>query len=349
MIFRVMQASSASASRLCAAALVLFLVMGAAVSSAPIGGAYAADAANSALSTATLAACESTVATQASTLKASASSKASATKKSKALSWKKCLAYVKAVSRMQDLQLSNRVSGYKVSSTRWKAVQKAIRSCHANGFGVGFVMLDCNTGMAVTYNQDYRFYGSSTIKGLYVTYLFQSCLEKRWYSYKKLKGKIRRAIVRSDNAAYLKLRSHYGSQRGFRKWLHKASVGSLGVWVNYTPRTLAKAWTRMYGYTKSKGRYVKAWKSMFRRSTRSFIREELGTARTAYTKPGWTPGWYSPEKGPSTNDAGVIYDHHGRQYVLAILSTQDSERSNAPLRQLVRALDALHMSMPTSR
>ena len=243
-----------------------------------------------------------------------------------------------------QVKISNKARGYKVNKKKWKELRAAVRACN---FSLGFVMIDCNTGMAVSYNPGESFFGASTIKGLYTTYLFESELEKGRLSKNRISSLVQQTIVWSNNDTYRSLRWGYGSQSRFSKWLHQVGVGSLGLWPSYSPRTLAKAWINMLAYSNSKGKHVGYWKRTFDHSHMSSIHDALGKYRTTYTKPGWMTG--GGPYGYKLNDGGVVNDRHGRQYVLAILTSADPYGQKSKVERVVKALDAIHMDMPKLR
>lgn len=242
------------------------------------------------------------------------------------------------------VKIANRVRGYSVRTKRWQELQAAVRAC---GFSIGFIMIDCNTGMTVSYNPNRSFFGASTIKGLYTTYLFESELEKGRLSKDRISRLVQKTIVRSNNDTYRSLRWGYGSQSKFNRWLRQVGIGSMGLWPSYSSRTLAKAWVNMLAYSNSKGKYVDYWKSTFNHSYMSSIHDALDKRRKTYTKPGWMTG--GGPYGYKLNDAGIVNDRHGRQYVLAILTSANPHGQKAKVQRVVKALDAIHMDMPTMR
>ena len=258
--------------------------------------------------------------------------------------------YVKAVQMVSGaggVRLNNAVAGYSISNARWNQLMRALNACWGAGYDLGFVMLDCNTGMTVSLDPYRNYFGASTIKGLYVTYLFQEYLEKGRLSWGEISGLAYDTIVWSDNDAYRALRASYGSEDGFASWLGRAGVGYLGLWETYSAKTLASAWLNMLQYSESGGRYVGTWKSLFNHSDYSSIHERLGGYRNTYSKPGWMD--YGTWSGPITNDAALVDDRNGRKYVLAIMSSVEPYGDRYLIRDVVAALDAIHMEMPRSR
>jgi len=249
--------------------------------------------------------------------------------------------------RSGGTRTGNGISGYSISQGNWNWLISAVNDCWDNGVDIGFVMIDCNTGMSVSAYPDSEYFGASTIKALWVTYLFQEYLERGWLSWGDIGGLAYDTIVWSDNDAYRALRASYGSEDGFATWLDEPGVRYLGLWDTYTPRQLIAAWTHMLEYSESGGSYVSTWKSLFDHSDHSAINEALGGYRNVYSKPGWME--WGTWSGPITNDAALVDDCNGRKYLLAIMSSADPESQRYLIRNVAQALDAIHMEMPYSR
>lgn len=250
----------------------------------------------------------------------------------------------KLASSASKVVLSNKVRGYTVNKKKWKKLQAAVDACP---FSLGFVMIDCSTGMTVSYNPNRTFFGASTIKGLYTTYLFEKELETGRLSKSRVSHLITPTIVWSNNGTYRSLRAGYGSSSRFSSWLDQVDLGYMGLWPSYSSRTLAKAWINMLAYSNSKGKHVGFWKKTFKHSDMSAIHDALEKKRTTYTKPGWMTG--GTQYGYKLNDGGVVNDRHGRQYVLAILTSANPYGQKGKVQSVVQALDAIHMDMPKTR
>ena len=242
------------------------------------------------------------------------------------------------------LTVSNKVRGYSLDKRKLAELKSAVDAC---SFALGFLMIDCNTGMTVSYRPDTSFYAASTIKALYTTYLFESELEPGRLSLGSISGLVQPTIVWSNNDTYLSLRARYGSSAGFGKWLSQVNVGHLGTWATYTPRTFAKAWVNMLAYSNSKGKHVAYWKRTFNHSYMSSIHDALGSYRTTYSKPGWMGG--GTRSGLKLNDGGIVDDRKGRQYLLAIMTSANPWGQKGKVQRVVKALDAIHMDMPAMR
>ena len=249
-----------------------------------------------------------------------------------------------------SVRLGNAAPGYSVSSSAWNRLMSALNACWSEGFDPGFVLMDCNTAMTVSYNADKTYYAASTVKGLYVTYLFEEYLEKGYLTWGDISDLAWPAIVNSDNAAYQTLRARYGSESGFERWLNAVGADYIDVRDYYTPRNLAAAWTHMCTYLDSDGYYVDTWKSIFGQTILSPIRQAMGGYRTIYSKPGWVQENVADSFAWRTlNDAGTILDRSGNKYVVAVMSGAEPTRHYGVLGNLIDALDDVHLDMPSHR
>ena len=212
------------------------------------------------------------------------------------------------------------------------------------GATVGFVMFDEQTGETLSLNADTEFFGASTVKAMWVTYLFQEHLERDLIAWDEIAEHVEQCIAESSNKSYTVLRSNYGTEQGFEDWLAQVGVGYIDSWDYYTPREQALAWSHMLEYTKSDGAYVDAWKAAFDHSCESFVREAVGDRLTVYSKPGWIA---ENDRRPNTyDDAAIVVGADGRRYLLSIMSTMDPTGDCDPLRDLAVELDAIHEAMP---
>ena len=234
--------------------------------------------------------------------------------------------------------------GFSTTSKQWKALQNALGECWSAGFDIGFISLDCDTGMTLSSNANRTIYGASTIKALYITYLCEELLESGSISLGSVEGLMYDTAVYSNNDTYRTLRYNYGSQAGFNAWLSKVGVGELDLYDYYTPKTLAKAWVHMLEYESSNGKYVGFWRSIFDHGNMSSINDALGC--TVYSKPGWFDGG---SIGYILDDAGIVKNSAGT-YVLAVMSTAYPYNwQKGKIENLVRAIDAVHSTIPSTR
>ena len=241
-----------------------------------------------------------------------------------------------------DVALLSGASEHPISVARQEHLASVVEGIRARGADVGFVVFDEETVTTLALNADTKFFGASTVKAMWVTYLFQDHLEKGRISWDEIAGHVESCIAQSDNKAYTVLRSNYGTEQEFEDWLARVGVGYISSWDYYTPREQALAWTHMLAYTQSDGAYVDAWKAAFDHSTRSFIREALGDRCVVYSKPGWIR---QNERRPNTyDDAAIVIDDDGRCRLMSIMSTMDPLGDWALLRDLVAILGEIQAS-----
>ena len=242
------------------------------------------------------------------------------------------------------LHVSNGVAGWAPKSGDWNALRDAIDSC---GFGLGFILTDCNTGTVISYNPDSSFYGASTIKALWVTYLCEEYVAKGRLSWGQISGLAVPTIVNSNNETYGSLRAQYGSESGFASWLNSVGVGYIGKWGTYTPRKLQQAWVHMLSYSNSNKTGSGSWRATFDHSYMSSVNDALGDYRTTYSKPGWMgPG---NSTGSILNDSSVVVGSGGRQYLLTVMSNANPWGQKGQLERVVRALDRIQSTIPSHR
>ena len=227
--------------------------------------------------------------------------------------------------------------GAQASSASITQLAQAMGAFTGQGLNVGFVMMDIATGKGISSNADQSFYSASTVKGPYVASLYDKVFGSSaggWYQ------TLSDACVWSDNDAYYRLRSAFGSG-AFSDWLYESGVDPNKASTNYTrftPRELGKLWLRMYDYFGS-GAGGNQMSGLFSHGYYSSIYNELGGRYEVRSKPGWYP--YDPGY-TATNDAGIVYAG-GSPYLVVVLS-------DAPVRldlvqNLVSALDGVHGSM----
>lgn len=245
---------------------------------------------------------------------------------------------IRGAATRDDVALLSGATERSISAACLERLASVVEGIRARGADVGFVVFDEETGMTLALNADTKFFGASTVKAMWVTYLFQDHLEKGRIAWDEIAGHVESCISQSSNKAYTVLRSNYGAEQEFEDWLARVGVGYISSWDYYTPREQALAWTHLLAYTQSDGAYVDAWKAAFDHSTMSFIREALGNQRTVYSKPGWIR---QNERRPNTyDDAAIVIGGDGRRYLVSIMSTMDPYDDCSLLRDLAAALDA---------
>ena len=241
---------------------------------------------------------------------------------------------VRSVSGSGDLS-----SSMSIDSSRWNNLLNALYACWNRGYDVGFLMTDLQSGHFVSINADRTYYGASTIKGPYVTWIFENLLETGAVSWSDVGYLIVPTIEDSNNDAYHALRNRFGDS-GFNSWLNGVGLSGWGDarYTFYTPRQLQLMWVRMLAYEQSGGAYVGTWRSTFDSTYYSTIHESLGGYKTTYTKPGWYPrtGNYG-----ALDDSGIVIGSDGSRYLLTIMSDINCYGDQELERNVVRSLNAI--------
>ena len=234
---------------------------------------------------------------------------------------------------------SNLSSSMTIDSTRWNRLLAALSACWNKGFDVGFLMTDLQSGNYVSINADKVYYGASTMKGPYVTWIFESLLETGAVNWGDVGYLIVPTIEDSNNDTYHALRNQFGDS-GFNSWLRGVGLSGWGSdrYAFYTPRELQLMWVRMLAYEQSGGAYVGTWRATFDGSYYSTIHESLGGFKTTYTKPGWYPrtGDYG-----ALADSGIVVGADGSRYLLTIMSDINCYGDQELERNIVRSLNAI--------
>jgi len=250
-----------------------------------------------------------------------------------------CCELIRNAATRDDVALLSGATGHSISAAWQERLASVVEGIRARGADVGFVVLDEETGLTLALNADAMFFGASTVKAMWVTYLFQEHLEQGCIAWDEIAGHVESCIAQSSNKAYTVLRSNYGNEQEFGDWLAHVGVRPIVSWDYYTPREQALAWTHMLTYMQSDGMYVDAWKAAFSHSTRSFIREALGDRHAVYSKPGWIR---QNERRPNTyDDAAIVIGDDGKRCLMSIMSTMDPLVDCALLRDLAAVLDAM--------
>lgn len=219
-------------------------------------------------------------------------------------------------------------------------LDQATSSFYAQGYSLGYLMIDLATGKGVARDLDTQYYSASTVKGPYVTSLYKYAFGDNASKAQAYQSHLENAIRYSDNDEYLWLRSSFGTWP-IRQLLSDAGVSSSKAYLNYvwySPRELAKIWVEMYEYFEN-GSAGQQCSSLYSSSAHSAIYNQLGGRYPVRSKPGWYPTEYPYT---STNDAGIVYAGD-RPYLLVVLS-------NAPerfdmLQRVVAALENVHATL----
>jgi hypothetical protein len=231
-------------------------------------------------------------------------------------------------------------NGGSIADWALDGIRQAVDAFARQGYRVGFVMMDLDSGKGVCSRIDETFYSASTIKALNIASLYDKVFNDDTAASAGWRQVLERTCVQSDNDAYAALRRAFGNQC-FASWLSETGVStdkagtSNCYYAWYTPRDLAKMWAHMYSYFQDAGAAGSELSSMLSHGYNSSIYNELGGEYAVCSK----PGWYPTEPGyTATNDAGIVYA--GKPYLVSILS--DAPERFDLVRSLVRSLNTAH-------
>lgn len=239
-------------------------------------------------------------------------------------------------------------------------LSKATRDIESAGYQVGYLLLDLDTGITVSYNATTAFYSASSIKGPYVISLAANQLGDDITSES---GRIEDIIYYSDNASYALLRDDYGDEC-FATLATDAKIGTLSSTLaseamremaeslsgasltdnNYeylTPTQLVALWQECYDYLTS-GTEGAAWLGeILEEPEISAIRMAAGTLGTTWSKAGWYPE-DGTECYNTTVDAGVINTSSG-DFILCAMT--NAPEDFAALESVVSPLMAVRTAL----
>ena len=230
------------------------------------------------------------------------------------------------------------MQNFRLDASAKGSLTSALARAWNDGYSVGFILSDVQTGATVAMCADDEFYGASTMKAAYVTYLFDWLLEYGEESWGSIGDLIERTVVWSDNDAYEQLRATFGSTE-FRHWMNEADAGGVaGSWYAfYSPRLLQRMWAKMLAYEESDGAYVGRWRSTFNNSYMSFIHDGLLTSASAvYSKPGWME--QTGSEYDTYCDSAIVVDTSGRKYLMTIMSDVEPYGYKGVMEGIARAL-----------
>ncbi len=222
-----------------------------------------------------------------------------------------------------------------ISMGQLTELNSAISAFHARGYQVSFVLLDINTGRAVSYKSGLGLYSASAIKGPYVLSVLDAGHAPT--------NSIWNTINWSSNNDYSAIRRTYGAPV-FQNWLAKAGVDTAQGARNYTATTsldLAKMWMQGWDYLSSSRANADWARSTFQKVLNSPISARLSGAYTVYSKAGWYPGsgYYCVY-----NDAGIVRKGNS-PYILAVMSSCPGVSGSSLMQNLIGRLDMVHSEM----
>lgn len=222
--------------------------------------------------------------------------------------------------------------GGSLSAGLKNSMMNEVRSIQNSGYGIGFVMIDINSGKGVAYNPDQKFYSASSVKGLYIGAL----TAQNRNAYYNDSGIMREILRTSSDALYHQLYNKYGYTY-LRKWCDQTNIEryvGTNMYSNYNAREMAKLWVKMFEFFSS-GDYGNEIGSWYQNPNRSPIHEVLGRSYTTRSKAGWIgePGYNAAV------DGGIIYAASG-PYIITIISNMPGSLER--LYGLVSLLNSAH-------
>ena len=192
-----------------------------------------------------------------------------------------------------------------------------------------FVILNLKTGRGMCYNSGTPVYSASAFKAPYAYYLLANAEQGALLS-EDDRGNLEAALVDSDNDAYDALHYAHDTQ-DYYDWLASRGITSDPA-ESFYPRidaaTMAQLWCETYLYLESNSDEAAWLKDALGRASVSFIRNGLsegeGEAADSGIKVWSKGGWISDEDGTAVNDAGIVQDQDGNEYVMVVLTSQDN-------------------------
>lgn len=134
------------------------------------------------------------------------------------------------------------------------SIQTALAPFVDNGYDIGFLLMDLQTGSGYVYNPDLEVYGASSFKGPVLIYGCQEALEPGILSIDSVNDSVSNAIIYSDNRSYYTMRATFEeySEIGLVNWLANlgldSSLESDSSFPHYSTRESAKLWMNAYLY-----------------------------------------------------------------------------------------------------
>ena len=227
-------------------------------------------------------------------------------------------------------------TNYLMSNGQKNALNTSIKAFENRGWTVGFVMVDINSGQAITYHPTTGIYSASAIKGPYVMSLLHSGYSPN--------GQMYNAIKWSNNSDYEYIRRRYGSGV-FADFLPVAGVSRNQASSYYTTTTcldLSKMWLQGYQTLFGVNAQNSNWaRSTFQNVSNSQISASLSRSKTVYSRAGWIAegGYYN------VLTDGAIVTNGKNPFILSIMSTAPGIGEAYQMRDLAYQLDMIHSEM----
>lgn len=234
-----------------------------------------------------------------------------------------------------------------LSSSAVQALVDEISAQEEKGYRIGFILYDVDSGLELSYNADELFYPASSIKGPYVTSLYQQLVESGTLSEDELEAPASRVLLYSDNDSYKNLRLNFTGDP-FQTWLEAAGVssGTYGSLDEYaqewypdtTPRQLLGMWQHIYAYLETHSAAADKLGYFLSQREVSALDQALAGSEVSWGK----AGWYPSDEGSAysaTVDAGIVWSERGPYIALVMSDIPDDMEALVPI---FAALDKIH-------
>ena len=217
------------------------------------------------------------------------------------------------------------------------ALSAAIAQIEDAGYDVGFVLLDLNTGAAISYRAGVEVYSASVIKAPYIFSLLEAEIEPTNSMY--LAGN------QSDNDAYVSIRTTYGNEI-FAEWIADTGIPAVQSKTRYittTPLDLARMFYKARNLLLGDETYSDWARDTFTDSLNSAAALTIGETKSVYSKAGWISASDGYSVSSYTNAA--IVDDGENPYVISFMSNTPGWTGLIYAQDLLPVLDLIHDEM----
>ena len=217
------------------------------------------------------------------------------------------------------------------------ALADAIALFENKGYDLGFVLVDLNSGAAVSYRAGVEVYSASVIKAPYIFSLLEAGYEPTNDMY--LAGN------QSDNDAYTRIRTTYGNTV-FAEWIDGTGIPykqSQSRYITTTPLDLCRMFYKGQELLLGDETYSDWARNTFTGSLNSAAALTLGDDNAVYSKAGWISSTGTYHSSSYTNAA--IVDDGVNPYVIALMSNSPGYTGLELAQELIPVLDQLHEEM----
>ncbi len=227
---------------------------------------------------------------------------------------------------------------YLISDQTNEKLTDILEELESKGYEIGFVLVDIQTGDAISYHAGARIYSASVIKAPYIFSLLENNIAPTNDMY--LTGHL------SDNDAYQRIRRSYGNDV-FTKWIEGTGipkVQSLTRYIMTTPLDLCRMFYKGTALLLGEEEYSEWARDTFTDSLNSAVALTVGTQddKTVYSKAGWIASDYDDTDNCYTNGAVVDGTY---PYVVAIMCSSPGYIGLEYAKDLMPILDEIHDEM----